>query len=134
MGKVVKTLAVKKKWRNALQEQDRIVKYLVNNTKQTSMNFIVTRPNADGMIWDRPSRKKLAASKSVRAERTREVDDDDCIKRRARLDTYSFLSFQSCVSFHSKSNLVHFQSPILTLLSLHWVPCAWKSSLTRVHT
>lgn len=68
MGKVVKTLAVKKNWRVALREQDRIVKYIVNSTKRTSMNFIVTRPSSDCMIWDRPSRRKLAASKSVRKQ------------------------------------------------------------------
>ncbi|KAL3918087.1 MAG: hypothetical protein SGARI_007558, partial [Bacillariaceae sp.] len=63
-GKVVKKLAVKKNWRQGLKEQDKIVKYISNSTKQTSMNFIVTRPSSDVMIWDRPSRKKLAASKS----------------------------------------------------------------------
>jgi hypothetical protein len=40
MGKFVKTLAVKKKWRNALQEQDRIVKFLVTSMKQTSMPMV----------------------------------------------------------------------------------------------
>lgn len=65
LGKVAKKLAVKKSTRDSLREQDRIVKYIVNSTKQTSMNFIVTRPSSDTMIWDRPSRKKLAASKSV---------------------------------------------------------------------
>ncbi|KAG7351675.1 NADPH-binding protein [Nitzschia inconspicua] len=64
MGKVVKKLAVSKNTREALREQDKIVKHIVNTTKHTSMNFIVTRPNSDSLIWDRPSRKKLSASKS----------------------------------------------------------------------
>jgi hypothetical protein len=67
MSKVVKTLAVSKNVRESLREQDRIVKYIVSGTKQMSMNFIVTRPNTDALIWNRPSRKKLAASKSVRS-------------------------------------------------------------------
>jgi hypothetical protein len=62
--KMVKKLAVRKNWREMKREQDRIVKYVVNQTKDAAFNYIITRPS-DSMIRDKPSRKKLAASKSV---------------------------------------------------------------------
>ena len=65
LTKMVKKLAVRKNWRETKREQDRIVKYVVNQTKNAAFNYIITRPS-DYMIRDKPSRKKLAASKSVR--------------------------------------------------------------------
>lgn len=65
LTKMVKKLAVRKNWRETKREQDRIVKYIVNQTKDAVFNYIITRPS-DSMIRDKPSRKKLAASKSVR--------------------------------------------------------------------
>ena len=56
-------MGVKKEWRNIKREQDKIVKYITNQTKNTHFNYVITRPS--GSIWDKPSRKKLAASKSV---------------------------------------------------------------------
>jgi len=59
---VIKKMGVKKEWRNTKREQDKIVKYITNQTKNTHFNYVITRPS--GSIWDKPSRKKLAASKS----------------------------------------------------------------------
>ena len=56
------------------REQDKIVKYIVNQTKNASFNYIITRPS-DALIRDGSSRKKLAASKSVR-EHKRNTDND----------------------------------------------------------
>jgi hypothetical protein len=64
IGQVVKKLQFSKVKRQQLKEQDRIVKFISETTRDMSMNFIVTRPG--DLLWDRPSRKKLAASKSVR--------------------------------------------------------------------
>lgn len=69
---VVKKMAVRKTRREMLQEQDRIVKYISKYVDQSDgdespFQYIITRPSE--MIWDRPSRKKLAASKSVRIKR-----------------------------------------------------------------
>mmetsp|Transcript_2196 Transcript_2196/g.4699 ORF Transcript_2196/g.4699 Transcript_2196/m.4699 type:complete len:438 (+) Transcript_2196:55-1368(+) len=61
--KMVKKMAFRKNWRSTKREQDRIVQYIASQTKDASFNYIVTRPSA-AFIWDRPSRKKLAASKS----------------------------------------------------------------------
>jgi len=63
-SKIVKKMALRKNWRDTKREQDKIVKYLANQTKDASFNYIITRPS-DTMIWNKPSRKKLAASKSV---------------------------------------------------------------------
>ena len=63
-SKMVKKMALRKNWRDTKREQDKIVKYLANQTKYASFNYIITRPS-DTMIWNKPSRKKLAASKSV---------------------------------------------------------------------
>lgn len=64
-GQVVKTLNLfNKVKRQQLKEQDRIVKYLAETTRDMRFNFVITRPG--DLVWDRPSRKKLAASKSVR--------------------------------------------------------------------
>jgi hypothetical protein len=63
MGQMLKKLAIRKDWRQHVREQDRIVKYIVSRTRESSFNYIITRPG--GMLLDRPSRKKLAASKSV---------------------------------------------------------------------
>jgi len=63
LSKMVKTLAVRKNWRDMKREQDKIVQYIVNQTKQTPFNYIITRPN-ESMIRDKASRKELAASKS----------------------------------------------------------------------
>jgi hypothetical protein len=62
LSTVVKKIAISKDWRNKKKEQDKIVKYLMHGTKNAHFNYIITRPG--GAIWDRPSRKKLAASKS----------------------------------------------------------------------
>ena len=63
-SKMVKKFALRKDWRESKREQDRIIKYIVNQTKDASFNYIITRPS-DAMIWDKPSRKKLSASKSL---------------------------------------------------------------------
>jgi hypothetical protein len=59
---MAKKMAVGRDWRNAKKEQDKIVKYITHQTKNAHFNYVVTRPS--GAIWDKPSRKKLAASKS----------------------------------------------------------------------
>ena len=68
-----KKMALRKSSRDLLQEQDKIVKYLCSQSQssdeddaestKSSFQFIITRPSE--LVWDRPSRKKLAASKSV---------------------------------------------------------------------
>lgn len=63
LSTVVKKIAISKDWKGKKKEQDQIVKYLMHQTQNAHFNYIVTRPS--GVIWDRPSRKKLAASKSV---------------------------------------------------------------------
>mmetsp|Transcript_435 Transcript_435/g.553 ORF Transcript_435/g.553 Transcript_435/m.553 type:complete len:93 (+) Transcript_435:183-461(+) len=55
-------MAVSKTSRGTKKEQDRIVNYISNQTKNAHFNYIITRPSTS--IWDKPSRKKLAASKS----------------------------------------------------------------------
>eukprot|EP00537_Pseudo-nitzschia_pungens_P002974 CAMPEP_0172374052 /NCGR_PEP_ID=MMETSP1060-20121228/54220_1 /TAXON_ID=37318 /ORGANISM="Pseudo-nitzschia pungens, Strain cf. cingulata" /LENGTH=414 /DNA_ID=CAMNT_0013100583 /DNA_START=45 /DNA_END=1289 /DNA_ORIENTATION=+ len=62
-SKMVKKIAIRKNWKNMKKEQDRIVQYIASSTKDSPLNYIITRPSAS-LIWDRPSRKKLAASKS----------------------------------------------------------------------
>lgn len=69
---VVKKMAVRKTRREVLQEQDKIVKFISKYQKAketeeegTPFNYIITRPSE--IVWDRPSRKKLEASKSVRS-------------------------------------------------------------------
>lgn len=72
LSNVAKKVAVRKKWRETYHEQDRIVKFIVQSVEgrgdaepmEHPFRYIITRPSE--MIWDRPSRKKLAASKSVR--------------------------------------------------------------------
>ena len=70
-----KKMTIRKKSREFFQEQDKIVKYICShhqasdqddddNGQGPSFDFIVTRPSE--LIWDRPSRKKLLPSKSVR--------------------------------------------------------------------
>jgi hypothetical protein len=58
-------MQVSKAKREAFEEQDKIVQYLCTQMNPDSCRYIVTRPS--DLIWDKPSRKKLAASKSVRA-------------------------------------------------------------------
>ena len=67
---MVKKIAVRKSRRETLQEQDKIIRYITKFMKarelegdESPFHYIVTRPSE--MVWDRPSRKKLAASKSV---------------------------------------------------------------------
>jgi len=62
LSTIVKKVAGRKDWRNAKREQDQIVEYVTNQTKNAHFNYIITRPS--GSIRDKPSRKKLAASKS----------------------------------------------------------------------
>jgi hypothetical protein len=57
-------MALGKTRRAFFQEQDQIVQYLSTAINQERTSFIITRPGA--LIVDRPSKKKLAASKSVR--------------------------------------------------------------------
>jgi hypothetical protein len=64
IGQVVKKLQFSKIKRQQLKEQDRIVKYIAETARDKPFNFIVTRPG--DLVRDRPSRKKLSASKSVR--------------------------------------------------------------------
>jgi hypothetical protein len=63
-SQLVKKMAFRKTRRETLSEQDQIVQYICTQADPEWFQFIVTRPS--DMIWDRPSRKKLAASKSVR--------------------------------------------------------------------
>lgn len=63
LSSVVKKMAVRRDWRNSTREQDKIVKYIIAQTKNAHFNYIVTRPS--GNIWDKTSRKKLSASKSI---------------------------------------------------------------------
>jgi hypothetical protein len=72
ISNVVKKMAVRKTRRVTLHEQDRIVKFISKhfksaladeNDEEPPFQYIITRPSE--MVWDRPSRKKLAASKSV---------------------------------------------------------------------
>jgi hypothetical protein len=63
-SQLVKKMAVRKTRRESLYEQDQIVQYICTRADPEWLQFIVTRPS--DVIWDRPSRKKLAASKSVR--------------------------------------------------------------------
>lgn len=67
---VVKKMAIRKNRRETLQEQDKIIRYINKFLKarelegdESPFQYIITRPSE--MIWDRPSRKKLEASKSV---------------------------------------------------------------------
>ena len=71
LSTMFKKMAVKKSYRSVKKEQDRIVKYISKQTKNAHFNYIITRPS--GSIWDRPSRKKLAASKSVRHSDTTDL-------------------------------------------------------------
>lgn len=76
-SEVVKKIAVRKNRRDNLRDQDRVVDYITKtvegeeandwNDMECPFQFIITRPS--GMVWDRPSRKKLAPSKSVRNSR-----------------------------------------------------------------
>ena len=76
---MVKKMAVRKTRREMLVEQDKIVKFISKYQKAKAseeggnpFNYIITRPSE--LVWDRPSRKKLEASKSVR----RGSINDDC--------------------------------------------------------
>lgn len=62
LSTMVKKMAFSKEWKDKKREQDQIAKYLMHETKNMHFNYIVTRPS--DLIWDKPSRKKLAASKS----------------------------------------------------------------------
>jgi hypothetical protein len=77
ISNVVKKMAVRKTRREMLNEQDKIVKFISKYQKAKAseesgnpFNYIITRPSE--MVWDRPSRKKLEASKSVRINCDRE--------------------------------------------------------------
>lgn len=69
-SQLVKKMTVRKSKRDLLNEQDQIVQYICTALQSSpdgpSLQFIVTRPS--DLVWDRPSRKKLAASKSVSYE------------------------------------------------------------------
>jgi len=67
ISKIVKKAAVKKDWKMIKKEQDKIVRYITAQTKNAHFNYIITRPS--GAVWDKPSKKKLAASKSVRTQK-----------------------------------------------------------------
>jgi len=67
---MVKKMAVRKTRREMLVEQDKIVKFISKYQKAKSsedggnpFDYIITRPSE--LVWDRPSKKKLEASKSV---------------------------------------------------------------------
>eukprot|EP00536_Pseudo-nitzschia_multiseries_P010564 jgi/Psemu1/243044/estExt_Genewise1.C_3270013 len=62
-SKMVKKISFRKNWKNMKREQDRIIQYIANQIKDSPVNYIITRPSAS-LIWDKPSRQKLAASKS----------------------------------------------------------------------
>ncbi len=70
---LVKKMALRKTRRETLQEQDKIIRYISKylkareiETDELPFHYIVTRPSE--IVWDRPSRRKLAASKSVSTE------------------------------------------------------------------
>ena len=56
-------MAITKISRDAFDEEDRIVKYISTQLDTDTCKYIITRPG--DLIWDKPSKKKLAASKSV---------------------------------------------------------------------
>mmetsp|Transcript_39790 Transcript_39790/g.96060 ORF Transcript_39790/g.96060 Transcript_39790/m.96060 type:complete len:387 (+) Transcript_39790:61-1221(+) len=62
LSSLVKKLHITKAKREALAEQDKIVEYITTQMDQDSCRYIVTRPS--DLIWDKPSKRKLAASKS----------------------------------------------------------------------
>lgn len=66
LSSLVKKMQITKAKRDALAEQDKIVEYLTTQLDQDSCRYIVTRPSH--LIWDKPSKRKLAASKSVSTE------------------------------------------------------------------
>lgn len=59
---IIKKMSLRKSYRNAKDEQDKIIQYVTHATKTVSFNYVITRPSDN--IKDKPSRKKLAASKS----------------------------------------------------------------------
>ena len=63
LSQMRKKVAVRKSAREFFQEQDKIVQYISEQQKLSDgMNFVITRPGS--LIVDRPSKKKLLASKS----------------------------------------------------------------------
>ncbi|CAJ1966411.1 unnamed protein product [Cylindrotheca closterium] len=62
LSSLVKKMQITKAKREALAEQDKIVAYLSTQLDQDSCRYIITRPS--DLIWDKPSKRKLAASKS----------------------------------------------------------------------
>eukprot|EP00980_Cylindrotheca_fusiformis_P007554 scaffold1567_cov102-Cylindrotheca_fusiformis.AAC.5 len=67
LSTLVKKMQVRRPKRVALEEQDKIVHYLSSQMDPQSCRYIVTRPS--DLIFDKPSKKKLAASKSVSERR-----------------------------------------------------------------
>ena len=68
LSNVIKKIPFGKARREILLEHDKIVQHMCSEVEENQdiefpFDFIVTRPS--NMIWDRPSRKKLSASKSV---------------------------------------------------------------------
>ena len=68
LSQMVKKMSFSKGRRDTMSEQDEIVKYICTipheeDGKDFPFNFIITRPS--DLLWDWPSRKRLAASKSV---------------------------------------------------------------------
>ena len=68
LSQMVKKMSLSKGRRDTMSEQDEIVKYICaisheEDGLECPFNFIITRPS--DLLWDWPSRKRLAASKSV---------------------------------------------------------------------
>lgn len=64
ISKVWKLLFMQWQRHGYLQDQDAVIRYMVDHTPEDWLHFIITRP---GLVVEGPSRKKLQASKSVRS-------------------------------------------------------------------
>lgn len=125
LSNVIKKIPFGKARREILLEHDKIIRHICSEVEENEdiefpFDFIVTRPS--NMIWDRPSRKKLSASKSVSLVKL--MMFWLCTPRIVVLTNY----FSKYYSF-----LVHFQSLTLTSLSFHWTHWRRKTCITRAH-
>ena len=66
LSQVVTKVVVGKTKKDKIKEQDQIIEYISTMSDPETFQYIITRPS--DLIRDRPSRKKLAASKSVRSK------------------------------------------------------------------
>lgn len=103
LSSIVKKMQVTKAKREALAEQDKIVEYISTQLDQDSCRYIITRPS--DLIWDKPSKRKLAASKSV-SEHKRNAPS------KLQLPSSHTMYYK-----YSLSNRAHFLLPMLILPS-----------------